>query len=69
MLSGEVFKKKREAAGLSQKQAAQALFVSQPYLSGVEAGGKLPTVGLVGLAAKLYGCTTDELIYGEEQRE
>lgn len=43
--------------------------MSQPYLSGVEAGGKLPTVGLVGLAAKLYGCTTDELIYGEEQRE
>lgn len=28
----------------------------------------MPTVGMVQLAAELFGCTTDELIFGPESR-
>ena len=66
---GEAFKRKREGAGLTQTAAAGRLFVSQAMVAQVEAGIKMPTVGMVKLAAELFGCTTDELIFGEEGRK
>lgn len=65
---GDAFKAKREATGKSQTEVAGSLFVSQSMVAQVEAGIKMPTVGMVKLAAELFGCTTDELIFGGELR-
>lgn len=65
---GDAFKAKREAMGLSQAEVAGRLYVSQSMVCQVEAGVKMPTVGMVRLAAELFGCTTDELIFGPERR-
>lgn len=65
---GEAFKEKREAMGLSQTEVAGRLYVSQSMVAQVEAGIKMPTVGMVRLAAELFGCTTDELIFGGARR-
>lgn len=61
---GAIWKAKREALGMTQKQLADALYVSQGYIGQIEIGLKEPTVSLVRAAAKLFGCTTDELIFG-----
>lgn len=63
---GARFKALREAAGLTQTETAEALLVSQAFLSKVEAEVKAPSADTVGRAAKLFGCTTDDLIYGEK---
>jgi transcriptional regulator with XRE-family HTH domain len=44
----------REKAGLTQVAAARALHVSQPYLSQLETGLRVASVGLARKAAKLY---------------
>lgn len=62
-MMGDAFKAKREAAGMTQAEVAGRLFVSQPMVAQVEAGIKMPTVGMVKLAAELFGCTTDALIF------
>ena len=64
---GTAFREHREKLGLSQTQVANSLFVSQPMVAQVEAGVKMPTVGMVKLAAELFGCTTDALIFGKER--
>ncbi len=33
----------------------------------VERGMKVPSVAMVATAAKVFGCTTDELIFGSER--
>ncbi len=62
------FKARREAMGLDQKQLAEKLCVSQSIISRIEAGLKIPSVPLVKLAAELFGCTTDDLIFGGSSR-
>lgn len=64
MMIGDMFKEKREAIGLTQVQVAQRLYVSQSLIGQVEAGMKMPTVAMVRAAAELFGCSTDELIFG-----
>src|SRR4051812_48719968 len=44
----------RRNAGLSQADAARRLRVSQPYLSQLENGTRVPTAGLARRAKKLY---------------
>ena len=44
----------REKVGLTQGAAARALHVSQPYLSQLETGLRVASVGLARKAAKLY---------------
>lgn len=63
---GQEFKARREALGLDQKQLAEKLCISQSIISRVEAGLKIPSVPLVKLAAELFNCTTDELIFGRD---
>lgn len=65
---GQEFKARREALGLDQKQLAEKLCVGQSIISRVEAGLKIPSVPLVKLAAELFGCTTDELIFGRDAK-
>lgn len=62
---GQEFKARREALGLDQKQLAEKLCVGQSIISRIEAGLKMPSVPLVKLAAELFGCTTDSLIFGD----
>ncbi len=62
---GQEFKTRREALGLDQKQLAEKLCVGQSIISRIEAGLKMPSVPLVKLAAELFGCTTDSLIFGD----
>lgn len=62
---GKRFRERRKALGMTQAEMARRLFVSQPMIAQVEAGVKMPTVGMVRLAAEVFGCTTDELILDE----
>lgn len=64
---GERIKEHREAAGMTQAELAGKMFVTQPMVAAVEAGTKLPTVGMVKIAAETFGCTTDELIFGKRE--
>lgn len=65
---GAAFREKREGIGMTQTEVAGRLFVSQSLVALVEAGAKMPTVGMVKMAAELFGCTTDELIFGGERK-
>lgn len=64
---GKMFKQHREAMGLSQAQLGEKLFVNTSMIGQIEVGMKMPSVGLVKLAAELFGCTTDELIFGNQR--
>lgn len=66
---GLQFRVKREAMGLTQKEAAEKLCVGQTMIAQVETGMKMPSVMLVKLAAELFGCTTDSLIFGDEVQD
>lgn len=66
---GQRFREHRVALGLTQEDMAKRLFVSQPMVAQVEAGVKIPTVGMVRLAAEVFACTTDELILGQDARD
>ena len=66
---GLQFRVKREAMGLTQKEAAERLCVGQTMIAQLETGMKMPSVMLVKLAAELFGCTTDSLIFGDEARD
>lgn len=64
---GKEIAKRREAMGLSQAELAPKLLTSTSMLGQIEVGMKMPTVAIIKLAAELFGCTTDELIFGEER--
>lgn len=66
---GTRFRAKREAMGLTQKELAGRLCVGQTMIAQVETGMKMPSVGMVKLAAELFGCTTDSLIFGDGARD
>lgn len=59
---GTNFKKKREAAGLSQAELAEKLFVSRAMLAQVELGMKMPSVNVVVRACEIFNCSTDDLL-------
>lgn len=65
---GEEIKTRREAMGLTQTALASKMYVGQSMLAQVESGMKIPTVAMVATAAKVFGCTTDELIFGDERK-
>lgn len=62
---GERFREHRKALGMTQAELAKRLFVTQSMVAQVEAEVKAPTVGMVRLAAEVFGCSTDELILGK----
>jgi transcriptional regulator with XRE-family HTH domain len=55
VMTGDQFKAGRLQAGLTQKEAAAALGVSQPYLSQLEMGQRPVTSELARLATAVYG--------------
>lgn len=56
------FKKTREQSGLTQKQVADALGVTQSAVSLWETGQSLPRAEMLIKIAKLYGCSISDLL-------
>jgi len=56
------FKKKREAAGLTQMKSARELNISQSTISMWEIGASLPRVEQLTKIATLYNCTVNDLL-------
>ena len=62
MTLGERIRKIREAAGLSQQELAEQLFVSRQTVSRWESGSRTPDIMTAKKIAKLLGVTLDELV-------
>lgn len=57
----EKIKQYRRAAGLTQRELAVALSVSQNTISQYESGKRTPTVKKLVVIPNLLGCSVDEL--------
>lgn len=62
-LYNEAIKSARLNAGYSQKEVAEALRVSQPYVAKIETGqGSEPSIDRLVQLADLYHITIDQLV-------
>ncbi|MGN1073705.1 MAG: helix-turn-helix domain-containing protein [Eubacteriales bacterium] len=59
---GEIIKKKRIAAGLTQEQLASQIPCNRASIAQYELGIKTPGIGIVSRIADVFGCTVDELL-------
>lgn len=66
---GKSIKKIREQRGLSQKQLADALFVSVQMVSGIECGIRQPSLNLALGMAKTLGVSVEELVGADNEKE
>ena len=64
-LIGDVIKKKRKEAGISQVELANFLFVSQQNVSQYENGIREPSISCLVKLSEKFNCTIDELVKGE----
>lgn len=53
----------RTKAGLSQKELADKLFVTQQMIGVLETGLKAPSVNMLMRLAEVFGCTVNDLVY------
>lgn len=53
----------RTKAGLSQKELADKLFVTQQMVGALETGLKAPSVNMLMSLAEVFGCTVNDLVY------
>ena len=63
MRTGQIIAKLRTAAGLSQNQLAEALFVSRDLVSKWETGKRLPEYKLILAMAKLFSVDPETLVH------
>jgi len=63
------FSSARKKAGLSQAAAAEKFGVTPAAVCQWETGKTAPRPKLLQLIAKVYGCTVDELLSGNEEFE
>jgi len=64
---GDVIKKYRTEAGLTQEEVANRLGVTTPAVNKWEKNNTQPDIGLIAPVARLFGISTDELLgYKEE---
>jgi transcriptional regulator with XRE-family HTH domain len=56
----------RKGRGLTQEEAAEALFVSRTAVSKWESGRGYPNIDSLKALAGFYGVTIDELLSGDE---
>ena len=59
----------RTKAGLSQKELADKLFVSQQMVGALETGIKAPSVNMLMQLANVFGCTVNDLVYDKSGKE
>lgn len=53
----------RTKAGLSQKELADKLFVTQQMVGALETGLKAPSMTMLMSLAEVFGCTVNDLVY------
>lgn len=59
------FREQRKKAGLTQKEVAELLEITDAAVNQWETGKTMPSTKRLAELAKLYGCTVDELLRGE----
>lgn len=59
---GQRIKKERLALGLTQRELADAIGITVPYMSKIEAGKETPTEEKIVKVAEVLGLNADELI-------
>lgn len=64
MLKVSFLKLKRLTNGISQREFAEMLGVTQAAVSQWEMGNTFPKTEYLPIIAKILGCTTDELVNG-----
>ncbi len=69
MSFGENVRSCRERQGLKQESLAREVGVTQAMLCQVEKGIRTPSVAVAGEIARALGCTVDELLRPNEQKE
>lgn len=67
--TGALIAARRKALGMTQKQLAERLLISDKAVSKWEVGASYPEVTLLPPLAQLLGITVDELLAGEVQEE
>lgn len=65
---GETITRLRGAAGLSQKEFAAAVGMSQSLISRLEKGGQEPGLSKLSIIAEFFGLTVGRLLDGETDR-
>lgn len=66
MIETKGLKKRRLAAGLSQKDLAERLGIVQSAISAWESGEKMPRASQLPALANVLGCTIDDLYIEED---
>lgn len=69
MSIGENIRQRREAAGMSQKKLADAIGCGMTTLVGWEKDVNAPPGDKVVAMAKLFGCSTDEILLERHERD
>ncbi len=59
---GDILRRKREAYRMTQADLAERLGVSRQNINSYETGYKVPPLRVVGAAADVFRCSTDEMI-------
>lgn len=66
MIVGNKLKNLRLATGLSAEQVAQAVDISQSYLSRFERNKAIPNIDILGRLCKFYNITLSEFFHDEK---
>lgn len=69
MSIGENIRRKREMLEMSQKALAEAIDSGENTVSGWEKGKNPPPGDKVAAMARLFGCSTDEILLDEHERD
>lgn len=68
MTLGQKVRFRRALLGISQPELSNLAGVSQPYISQIENGDRVPTAKTLAPLAKALKCTIDYLVYDENKR-
>ena len=63
---GKNIKKIRTARGITQEELAEQMSITRQAISSWETGKTEPDTEAMTKMAEIFGCTLDEIIYGEE---
>ncbi|MBD8710317.1 helix-turn-helix transcriptional regulator [Pseudomonas sp. CFBP 13711] len=69
MSIGENIRQKREAVGMSQKTLAEAIESGENTVAGWEKDKNAPPGDKVVMMARLFGCSTDEILLEKQDRD
>lgn len=67
-LIGEKIRDARKAAGLTQWQLANKIYVSESYIALIESGKRSPSTSVLTKLAEVLGLTTDHIILDTASR-